>query len=131
LAVVQLLAQHGELSARDVSSHLDINLSTTYNLLETLQARAWAERAPNHCFRLVPDNLPQLGPSATGRIHGPNSILWELHKTTGETCYLTVLRGTKVIIFEIIEDTTSHLRVAGLSVGFSGKEHLRAAGRAV
>ncbi|HSK24614.1 MAG TPA: IclR family transcriptional regulator C-terminal domain-containing protein [Egicoccus sp.] len=131
LAMVQELASKGEMTAKELSAALNANTSTTYNLLETLQARGWVTRVHGFRYRLTVQGRGNGGLRAAVEFKGPSAALATLHERTGETCYLAIKIGMSVTIVEIIEGTNSHLRVAGLRVGFSGREHLRASGRAV
>lgn len=117
---------------RDVASGLKLNIATAYHLFNTLQARGYVARGGDGGVRLGQAAAVLYQAMADHLVHGQaiRRIIEQLSTATQETVYLTRLAGASVVIKSIVEAAQT-LRVSGLRVGFSGKEHLRASGKAV
>lgn len=133
LRVLEIVAATGSPpSVKAVSDLLGHNLSSTYNIVNTLLStgyltkdeignlRIGARVALLHsAFQRGDDYLELVKP-----------LLNDLASSSDETVYLTRLIGNSVQIREVIEGRQS-LRVTGLNVGFHGSEDSRASGKAV
>lgn len=119
-------------TVRDLAAALDHNLSSIYNIVNTLIGAGYLTKDPSGRLRI--GNRVALLNSALERDHDDARILRpyveEVNATSGETVYLTRLTGGRVAIQLVVEGRQS-LRVTGLSVGFSGAEEYRASGKAV
>ncbi len=133
LQVLELVAEAPSApSIKDLAGLLDRNLSTTYNVVNTLIGAGY----------LTKDGLGNL--RIGGRVAILNralerdldyarilrSFAEEVYASSGETVYLTRLSEGRVAIQLVLEGRQS-LRVTGLAVGFSGSEDRRASGKAV
>lgn len=132
LTLLRLLAEaDGPLSVRELAEKLDINLTTAYHVVNTLAAQDFATHVGGQV---------ELGPSAAllsvaYRRRRPLSeelerVVRRVAEQTGETTYLGEWNGANLVVRAVSESSES-LRVAGIDVGYSGQEHLRASGLAV
>ncbi|MQA25857.1 MAG: helix-turn-helix domain-containing protein [Micromonosporaceae bacterium] len=117
---------------KEVATQLGLNFTTGYHILNTLQQAGYLTRAPDGTLRIggraavLYQGL--LRHFVLGRDLHP--VIEKLAATTEETAYLCTHSGNGVVVQTVVEGTHA-VRVAGLYVGFSGSEHLRAAGKAV
>lgn len=121
----------GLVTAKVLSSTLDINLGTVYQLLRTLQSNGYVNRLPGGRYQLgarigfLIDNYEiQTAP--------PQAIidsLHELHLATGDTVYVNLVQGSEITIVAAREGTR-RLRVGNVMVGYSEHPHARASGKA-
>lgn len=131
LRVLNLIADKaGQATARTLSESLEINLSTCYQILRTLQARHYAERLPGGRYCLGPrvsDLVDQRSLTSAPR---PDllSALRDLHRAVGESVYLALRRGSAVPLVAFIEGTGA-VRVRPLAIGYSDHLHARASGK--
>lgn len=133
LHVLETVARSRDpLSIRSVSQMLDHNLSSTYNIVNTLIAASYLVKDEqgrlsigsrvallNAAFRRGDDHLRLLGP-----------LMDKVASASEETVYLTRLVDQRVTIQAVVEGRQS-LRVTGLAVGYHGAEDRRASGKAV
>lgn len=119
-------------TVRDLAAALDHNLSSIYNIVNTLIGAGYLTKDPTGQLRIGKRvailNLALERDDDDTRILRP--YLEEINATSGETVYLTRLAGGRVAIQMVVEGRQS-LRVTGLSVGFFGAEDYRASGKAV
>jgi len=119
-------------SVRDLAQQLDINISTTYHIVNTLLARRYLSR--NDQGKLaIGERIGALN-SALARLtkfdDEVRGIIRNLAAESAETVYLTGFQNGAVII-QVVEESQRSLRVTGLNVGYSGAEDRRASGKAV
>jgi DNA-binding IclR family transcriptional regulator len=117
---------------RDISKALDLNITTCYHLLHTLMALHYIERND--------DGGLELGDGVGVLVHGYrradsperhlSNVVKRLEAQTLETSFLSLREGDNVIL-KLLFEGSQKLRVAGLHVGLKGREHRRAAGKAV
>lgn len=119
-------------TVQQVSSALDLNITTCYHLMRTLLARGYLERRVNATLVLGSKvGLLFKAYQKTFNIElGLGAVIDRLAETTSETCFLSVLERNAVVLKVLIEGS-QNLRVGGLYVGLSGNEHRRASGKAV
>lgn len=119
-------------TVRDVSTALQLNITTCYHLLRTLSLRGYIERQPDATLILGSrvgvlargyQDVFDLDQRLSALVHG-------LARQTAETAYLSTLEGSSVMLRVLVEGSQP-LRVAGLSVGQTGNEHRRSSGKAV
>jgi IclR family acetate operon transcriptional repressor len=119
-------------SIRDVSVKLGHNISSTYNVVNTLISAGYLSKDSAGLLRLgvkvavLNTGLERANDYA--RILRP--YVEHVNRFSGETVYLTRHVGQRVVIQSVLDGNQS-LRVSGLEVGFSGSEDRRASGKAV
>jgi DNA-binding IclR family transcriptional regulator len=107
-------------------------VTTSYHLLNTLLSVGYINRDPGGALRIGPravvlynGMVRQFKPDED---LGP--IAERLSAETSETVYLCQLTQGAVVVQKLVEGVHA-VRVAGLHVGYSGSEHVRASGKAV
>jgi IclR family transcriptional regulator, acetate operon repressor len=132
LRVLDLLAECGPVSPRQIASALDLNLSTVYHVLNTLAADGYAARneagayALGHKAARLSDAYVRSLPLTPDL----RAILRRLAEATHESAYLALLHDRDVVVAEIVE-SEQHVRVASLYPGYAENLHARALGKAV
>lgn len=133
LAMLEWVIAHpGEATVRRASQALELELNTTYRLVNTLASSGYLVRrqrgllAPGPGFlRLWPVYLQKGGLSEELL-----SVQRELRDATQESAYLNIWDGEDVVLVSVL-DGLRHLRVAGYEPGFRGLAHCRATGKAI
>jgi DNA-binding IclR family transcriptional regulator len=119
-------------TVRDIADTLGKNVSTTYNLVNTLLLLGYLTKEGAGELRVGPKvailHAAFVRGSDFARILRPYAE--DLALQSGETAYITRLIRDRVVIQAAVESRQS-LRVSGLEVGYSGSEDRRASGRAV
>jgi IclR family acetate operon transcriptional repressor len=120
------------LTIKDVSTRLQVNLTTCYHLFNTLNVRGYVERNPDLTLRIgfqaaVLNDGYRRGFSTQEQM---NQFVHDLAETTAETAWLSTLVNNSVVL-TAFQDGPQAVRATGLYVGLSGLEHVRSAGRAV
>jgi DNA-binding IclR family transcriptional regulator len=157
LAILDLLARMpGGLTVRAVSRLLQINISTCYHSLNTLQAAGYIERLPSGHYVLGPQipylndaylrtltwewPVPAADPSENGRAVSPppvqqpsllqrlRPILHSLSERSQETAYLAGWRYGEVELQAIVEPAHAE-RIPGIYIGYRGQAHAHALGK--
>ncbi len=126
---------HGEvdeLGVTELSKKLKLHKNNVFRVLATLQSRSYIEQnKSNDSYRLGIKCL-ELGQTfirQRGLLQQANPVLHELAEKTGETSYLSMLRGNEVVYLDAVE-TTSTVRVVS-RVGLHMPLHSTAAGKAL
>jgi len=131
LNILNMLSRHPEgLTNREIAELVELNISTTHHLVNTLEDGGYVLRIGNGNYCIG---------SAAGRLYsaylrGPslhkclNDAVSELAEATGETAYTCVWQNQAAVIDAIMEGSKA-VRVGGLFVGFMGHTHLRASGK--
>jgi len=133
LRVLEIVAEAPSApTVKDLAGILNHNLSSTYNVVNTLIGAGYLTKDPtgnlrvgsrvailNRALERDNDYARMLRPFVAG-----------VSASSGETVYLTRFSGGRVAIELVLEGRQS-LRVTGLAVGFSGSEDHRASGKAV
>jgi DNA-binding IclR family transcriptional regulator len=133
LRILDTLTQHPEgLGVVDIAKKLDLNVSTTHHLVNTLVDDDYVAHMNSGGYRLGHAVLPlydayQVAQQPEARLL---EILNRLVMSTQETGYLAGWQNDDVTILAIVEGP-QQLRVGGLRVGFRGNSHARAAGKAL
>jgi IclR family KDG regulon transcriptional repressor len=121
-----------ELGVTELSKKLKLHKNNVFRILATLQSRNYIEQnRSNDNYRLGIKCL-ELGQTfirQRGLLKQAKSILEELAGTTGETSYISILRGNEVVYLDAVE-TTSTVRVVS-RVGLHMPIHATAAGKAL
>lgn len=133
LRVLEIVAEAKSApTIKDLATILDHNLSSTYNVVNTLIGSGYLTKDSTGSLR-VGSRVAILNRALErdndyARMLRP--FVSEVNASSGETVYLTRLSGGRVTIQLVLEGRHS-LRVTGLAVGFSGAEDRRASGKAV
>jgi len=121
-----------ELGVTELSKKLKLHKNNVFRILATLQSRNYIEQnRSNDNYRLGIKCL-ELGQTfihQRGLLKQARPILHELAETTGETSYISILRGSEVIYLDSVE-TSSTVRVVS-RVDLHMPIHATAAGKAL
>lgn len=121
-----------ELGVTELSKKLKLHKNNVFRILATLQSRNYIEQnRSNDNYRLGIKCL-ELGQTfihQRGLLKQARPILQELADKTGETSYISILRGNEVIYLDSVE-TSSTVRVVS-RVGLHMPLHATAAGKAL
>jgi IclR family KDG regulon transcriptional repressor len=121
-----------ELGVTELSKKLKLHKNNIFRILATLQSRNYIEQNRfNDNYRLGIKCL-ELGQTfihQRGLLNQARPILLELAEATGETSYISILRGKEVVYLDAVE-TSSTVRVVS-RVGFHMAIHATAAGKAL
>ena len=121
-----------ELGVTELSKKLKLHKNNVFRILATLQSRNYIEQnRSNDNYRLGIKCL-ELGQTfihQRGLLKQASPILHDLAETTGETSYISILRGNEVIYLDAVE-TSSTVRVVS-RVGLHMPLHATAAGKAL
>ncbi|HEX9205468.1 MAG TPA: IclR family transcriptional regulator [Candidatus Deferrimicrobiaceae bacterium] len=121
-----------ELGVTELSKKLKLHKNNVFRILATLQSRNYIEQnRSNDNYRLGIKCL-ELGQTfirQRGLLKQAKPILQELAEKTGETSYISILRGSEVVYLDSVE-TSSTVRVIS-RVGLHMPIHATAAGKAL
>ncbi len=121
-----------ELGVTELSKKLKLHKNNVFRILATLQSRGYIEQnRANDNYRLGIKCL-ELGQTfihQRGLLKQARPILQELAAATGETSYISILRGNEVVYLDSVE-TSSTVRVIS-RVGLHMPVHATAAGKAL
>jgi IclR family transcriptional regulator, KDG regulon repressor len=119
-----------ELGVTELSKKLKLHKNNVFRILATLQSRNYIEQnKSNDNYRLGVKCL-ELGQTfihQRGLLKQAKAILHELAETTGETSYISFLRGNEVVYLDAVEGTST-VRVVS-RVGLHMPLHATAAGK--
>lgn len=119
-------------TVKEVATRLDLNLSSSYHVVNTLLARRYLIR--NKRGELIIGEQIGVLNSSLIQPSGLGSEVMELVRNlatdSGETVYLTRFQNGAVVI-QFVAESRHSLRVTGLNIGYSGAEDRRASGKAV
>jgi len=121
-----------ELGVTELSKKLKLHKNNVFRILATLQSRNYIEQnKTNDNYRLGIKclELGQTFVQQRGLLKQAQPILQELADNSGETSYLSILRGNEVVYLDSVE-TTSTVRVIS-RVGLHMPVHATAAGKAL
>jgi len=121
-----------ELGVTELSKKLKLHKNNVFRILATLQSRNYIEQnKTNDNYRLGIKclELGQTFVQQRGLLKQAQPILHELAESSGETSYLSILRGNEVVYLDSVE-TTSTVRVIS-RVGLHMQVHATAAGKAL
>lgn len=123
---------HPPPTVREVAHGLGLNITTTYHLFNTLHARGYISRDESGGLGLGAATAALYRAMVDETAHGTDlqQIAERVTEETGETSYLSVRIGHRVVI-KALAEASQTLRVGGLTLGYSGMEHVRASGKAV
>jgi len=128
----QFAVEERPLTPRELSDALGLNLSTTYHLLNTLEAEGFVER--DELRRLwLGSAIGELGQAFEARVAADPAFMRQLdrlNRDTGETSYLGVWNGEEVVSVALREGR-GPVAVRGIHIGFRTHTYARALGRAL
>ena len=131
LAILEIVAERGGASARDVSQALGYPLPTVYRLMQALvHAEYLVHLRGEHRFELG-YKIDRLGVSLHRQIGVPSPVRAEivrLHDTAKAAGYFAVYRGADVVVAFVV-DSPAHPRLTPLSFGFHQAAHATAFGK--
>ena len=121
-----------ELGVTELSKKLKLHKNNVFRILATLQSRNYIEQnKANENYRLGIRCL-ELGQTfihQRGMLKQAKPVLQELAEKTGETSYVSILRGNEVVYLDSVEPATTVRVVSRL--GFHMPTHATAAGKAL
>ncbi len=125
-------AQEESPTINDVSKSLNLNITTCYHLLRTLQSRQYLKRNENGGLELGQGvgNLFNSFQNTLNTEEKLSSIVKHVTAQTQETAFLSLKEDNKVILKALIEGS-QRLRVMGLYIGLQGQEYRRASGKVI
>ena len=133
LALLEFVARSkSHPTIKEMSGALGLNLTTSYHLANTLEARGYLVKTRQRRWRVGPS--VGLVYQAYLRDAQPavdfTPALRRLAETTGETAYLSTWDQGDTVLQSVVEGAHP-VRVTGLYVGLRGDSHCRASGKAV
>lgn len=134
LRITELLARYPQgLNAKQIGLKLDLNLSTCYHLLNTLEHESYIVKDPETLlFRLS----GKIGYTAFAQatpaqlVTQLTSHVNDLQEITGETAYLSIWDGQEITLSNIVEAAQT-IRVKALTIGSTHGNHASALGKAI
>ena len=121
-----------ELGVTELSKKLKLHKNNVFRILATLQSRHYIEQnKANENYRLGLKclHLGQTFIHQRGMLKQAKPILQELAAKTGETSYMSILRGNDVVYIDVVEPMTT-VRVVS-RIGLHLPVHATAAGKAL
>ena len=121
-----------ELGVTELSKKLKLHKNNVFRILATLQSRNYIEQNKSNDNYKLGIKCLELGQTfihQRGLLKQAKVILKELAETTGETSYLSFLRGNEVVYLDAVEGTST-VRVVS-RVGLHMPLHATAAGKAL
>jgi DNA-binding IclR family transcriptional regulator len=131
LNIIELLSNKPDgMRLSDISSYLDLNVSTVHHILKTLSAREYVAQYPDTKrytlgFQFLEISKKILDSIDIRKVAHP--FLEELYNDCGENVHLSVLRSNKVVYIDMIKNP-SGLSLATY-IGFSTDPHAAAGGK--
>lgn len=131
LSILEIVAERGGVTAREVSRALGYPMPTVYRLMQALvQSDYLVHLRAEHRFELG-YKLDRLGLSLHRQIGVPASLRSEivrLHDAAQTAGYFAVYRGADVVVAYVV-DSPRHPRLTPLSFGFHEAAHATAFGK--
>lgn len=129
----QVAACPAGLTAKQVALKMQLNLSTCYHLLNTLEHEGYLVKEPETtCFRVSGKIgfavFQQASPAQLVQHLTPH--VQTLQEITAETAYLSVWDGREITLSAIVEAPQT-VRVKSLTIGETGANHASALGKAI
>jgi DNA-binding IclR family transcriptional regulator len=131
LAILEIIAERGGASAREVSTALGYPLPTVYRLMQALVHSDYlVHLRSEHRFELG-FKLDRLGVSLHRQVGVPTPVRAEiarLHDKASAAAYFAVYRGADVVVAYVV-DSPTHPRLTPLNFGFHEAAHATAFGK--
>jgi DNA-binding IclR family transcriptional regulator len=121
-----------ELGVTELSKKLKLHKNNVFRILATLQSRNYIEQNKSNDNYKLGIKCLELGQTfihQRGLLKQAKVVLKELAESTGETSYLSFLRGNEVVYLDAVEGTST-VRVVS-RVGLHMPLHATAAGKAL
>lgn len=131
LAILEIVAERGGASAKEISEALGFPLPTVYRLLQTLVAAEYLVHLRGERRFELGFKLDRLGVSLHRQVGVPTPLRAEiarLHDTAHTAAYFAVYRGADVIVAYVV-DSKRHPRLTPLGFGFHEAAHATAFGK--
>ena len=130
-AVLEVIAERGGLSARELSKVLDFPLPTIYRLIQTLTSAGYIVHLKDERKYGLGYKIQKLAISLHKQIGVSGAVraqIGQLHEDIGAAAYFAVYRGGDVIIASVA-DCPTHPRLTPLDFGFHESAHATAFGK--
>jgi DNA-binding IclR family transcriptional regulator len=131
--ILDVLAAHPEgLPVKKIASLVELNVSTTHHLVNTLRANGYVACRDTGIYSLG-NSIARLHNAYLTTIRLNSQFLDVLHtlaERTDETAYVSAWHNGEVVIQAIVEGRQA-LRLGGLYVGYGSHSHARASGKAL
>lgn len=127
-----IAAADGTASAKSLARQLDLNRSTCYHILRTLQEDGFVTRLPKGTY-IVGSRAARLSKTVADHTRPDptlSALLSRLHRLTRETVYISGWYHGTVTLQEWIAGLHM-LNVGNLDVGYTGNMHARASCKAI
>jgi IclR family acetate operon transcriptional repressor len=131
LAILEIVAERGGASAKDISEALGYPLPTVYRLLQALVHTDYLVHLKGERRYELGYKLDRLGVSLHRQIGVPTPVRAEiarLHETARTAGYFAVYRGADVVVAYVV-DSPRHPRLTPLNFGFHEAAHATAFGK--
>ena len=131
LAILEIVAERGGVSAKDISGALGYPLPTVYRLLQTLVQSDYLVHLKGDRRYELGYKLDRLGVSLHRQIGVPAPVRAEigrLHEAAQAAGYFAVYRGADVVVAYVV-DSAAHPRLVPLNFGFHEAAHATAFGK--
>ncbi|MCU1477841.1 MAG: hypothetical protein JWQ64_2534 [Subtercola sp.] len=131
LAILEIVAERGGASAKEVSGALGYPLPTVYRLLQALVHSDYLVHLKGQRRFELGYKLDRLGVSLHRQIGVPNPVRAEvthLHEVAQAAGYFAVYRGADVVVAYLV-DSPEHPRLTPLGFGFHEAAHATAFGK--
>ncbi|MDQ1182210.1 IclR family acetate operon transcriptional repressor [Rhodococcus sp. SORGH_AS 301] len=131
LAVLEVVADRGGATAKEVSEVLGFPLPTTYRLLQVLVGCDYLVHLRARQRFELGYKLARLGVSLHRQVGVPVPVrqrISKLHETLGTASYFAVYRGSDVVVAHVA-DCATHPRITPLNFGFHEAGHATAFGK--
>ena len=125
LSILEIIAERGGASARDISAALGYPLPTVYRLLQALVTTDYLVHLKGQRRYELGYKLDRLGVSLHRQIGVPTPVRAEIARTAG---YFAVYRGADVVVAYVV-DSPPHPRLTPLNFGFHEAAHATAFGK--
>ena len=119
-----------ELGVTELSKKLKLHKNNVFRILATLQSRSYIEQnkaSENYRLGIRCLELGQTFIHQRGMLKQANPVLQELAEKTGETSYVSIMRGNEVVYLDSVEPETTVRVVSRL--GLHMPTHATAAGK--
>ena len=131
LAILEIVAERGGATAKEVSASLGFPLPTVYRLMQTLVQSDYLVHIRRERTFELGYKLHQLGVSLHRQIGAPAEVrtaIARLHRLSRTAAYFAVYRGADVVVTYIV-DSPATPRLTPLSFGFHEAAHATAFGK--
>lgn len=130
-AILEIIAERGGLSAREVSDALDYPLPTVYRLIQTLTRSGYIVHLKDERKYGLGYKIQQLAISLHKQIGVSGTVraqIGQLHENLGVAAYFAIYRGGDVIV-AYVADCPDHPRLIPLNFGLHEAAHATAFGK--